>query len=244
MTLMWGGPMYKIVAIFLCILIFSTVLNAKNKIINGIQIDYDIYPAVVKVLPGCTGTFIDHNILITAAHCIYGRYQGEIDQEVTIQTHHKQVTSIKAYVHRKYIRAFSPRQHDLAILEFPNNSAPAIRYIANQTPPVRSHVTLVGHGFQQLDFGNYGTKRYGHNIINSITDYFIIIRQDDYTSETPAGVRSGTSSGDSGGPLFYNNEMIGIVGGGGTKNTKYVNLNDPDNREFINKTLETIRNNY
>ncbi len=224
-----------IIILLLTVCIFS--IEAKQKIINGIQVDNGIFPAVIRLNSRCTGTFIEHNILLTAAHCF-----RDPSVNVSIQTHYYTTWSSHIFLHPNYSRATTRNSpNDLALVVFQNNASPAIRYVAYEPPQINYQVTLVGFGYKDYPNGNYGIKNYGTNYISEINDIFIVIRRPE--SETPhaTGVYSTAYSGDSGGPLFYNNQIIGVAKSAGRNNTNYTNITIPENLEFINKILNEYR---
>ncbi len=215
----------------------NTNIYAKNKLINAISIDNGDYPAVVRIEPnGCTGTFIDHNLAITAGHCVCNKRR--VNQHIEVETHYYKVKTLRVFVHTHY-NCQNPRvaSNDIAILLFPDNSSPAIRYVAKQKPKIGSNAILVGFG--SSEDSNYGVKKRGMNTIDSISYDYIYLKDNSLDDSPPTpGFNTMPKNGDSGGPLFVNDELVGTVTGGNSSYIKYVNLNKPSNRQFLDLFLK------
>jgi hypothetical protein len=150
--------------------------------------------------------------------------------------------------------------HDLAVVTFPRNSAPATTPLYSHTPSVGQKFTIVGFGVndykyddsgQQTGSGS-GTKRKGENEIYQVEDgmikFYGIPTASDATVAQGQDVASG--SGDSGGPLLIDGSLAAVTSGGGlaqatdeegrsftVKVSNYVDLNESSNADFLQATL-------
>lgn len=246
--------------------------SSQLHITNGSDVKEKIYPSVVEVkafgggsLEGCTGTFVTHYQLVTAAHCLEGLepdhasiFAAKFDEEGNESTSF-QADAFK--IHPLYDPTLKPNPHDLAVVNFPRHAASKISLIASQRAPLDVWVQLVGYGDNknfydesgQLSGSGSGKKRLGTNKLLAYDSD--MIRIEGVAGET-AGISKGREScsgkGDSGGPLFYNSStLIGVnYGGGLIKRTSddgtetyscvsfYVDLNKKENVEFLDSVLD------
>ncbi|MGE0174183.1 MAG: trypsin-like serine protease [Oligoflexales bacterium] len=213
------------------------------KIVNGEKTED--FPSVVFVHDGdggwCTGTFVGHNVLLTATHCIDPRRKDEIYFIDTASVPKDGDLSDFDSVKAKNIfydgnpggdTALAMNQAnelmDLAVIIFPDNSAPAASAIYPSTPPHKAaKATLVGYGLTDLpnikNPGRAGIKRVGQNqVVYSSPTFLQEMNLDAKMSgvlavlgnpEDGAGSPSESlaSSGDSGGPLFIDNQLAGVA---------------------------------
>ncbi len=88
-----------------------------------------------------------------------------------------------------------------------------------------------------------GEKRFGTNFVASVKDMISfygvtrnqITNSDNTTSPTGSSVSSG--SGDSGGPMFVNDKLVGVTSGGGATSSHYTNLNSATSRALLKKAI-------
>jgi hypothetical protein len=146
--------------------------------------------------------------------------------------------------------------YDLAIVNFPARTAPAISPIASQTPELGSPFVIVGYGNNENFFtadGNSqggngsGVKRFGSNELQLVDDGMLVfagIPSKDLQAAPGELVSSG--SGDSGGPMFVGNQIVGVTSGGGLavvpsgetiSISRYVDLNSDVSRAFLRRYL-------
>ncbi len=125
----------RITFIILCVILLN--ITSSFAIINGEVIQEHVFPSVVKVHSErgtCTGTFVSHNTLITAAHCVTD-VNLQILQFVFIkQKNHKafysdtyrNIKSLKILIPNDYDPflifdgLMSIDQNDLAVVIFPD----------------------------------------------------------------------------------------------------------------------------
>ena len=203
--------------------------TSSTKVTNGTQISENDYPAVVRISIGnfaCTATFVTKNIIITAAHCVASGdpvFQG--------------ITADRVAVHPAYTTGVSP--NDLAFAQFPRDIAPAVAVIRATPPKVSDPFEIVGYGLNDtVSKTGAGTKRVGKNSVQDLSQGFISFEGTAFAGDG-SGTDSASGSGDSGGPLFINQQISGVTSGGSVggdrKASMYVNLHAPANLEFIRK---------
>lgn len=241
-------------------------------ITNGMDVKESVYPSVIKVraygggaLDGCTGTFVNHYQIVTAAHCLEGLEPGDnAIFAAKYDAEGNEITSFQAdsfKVHPLYDPTAKPNPYDLAVVNFPRHAASKISLIASQRAPLDVWVQLVGYGDNEnfyneageLSGSGDGKKRVGTNKLLAYDSE--MIRIDGVPGKTAGvnpGLKSCSGSGDSGGPLFYNSStLIGVnYGGGLIKETAddgtvsytclslYVDLNNKENIRFLDSALD------
>ncbi len=208
--------MKAIYLLFLLAIIISTA-TARNKIFDGVVIENEEFPAVVKIYTGsftgvCTGTFISHNTLITAAHCVIKSESPFKAQNFMMAlTANGTAVSRKVYFNKKFqYHLTNGFQYDIAIVVFPDNTAPATIPLSKEILSrwYGQKVTMVGFGTYE---GGYdGKKRVGTNYARRVMG----------SIEVRYGLYSSTvGKGDSGGPLLRETsdgeyELVGITSWG------------------------------
>ena len=138
------------------------------------------------------------------------------------------------------------------------SSAPAISPISVEAPKVGEAFTIVGYGNNMnfidnsgvLNGAGAGVKRAGSNRISKVSGGMISFAGLTGTVEIEgmeAGQYVSSGSGDSGGPMFVNDKLVGITSGGGLSQTQdgieiaislYVDLNSPQSKQFLASALK------
>lgn len=233
------------------------------KITNGLEIAEDAYPSVVKIqaiggTEGCTATFINDQQLLTAAHCLDGMdaTNPELvflkpDEKGTLVESGKALSFV---LHPDYDPLANMSSSDLAIVNFPEGSAPGFSPFKSTFAAIGSRLILVGYGdnatFKDeegfISGSGAGVKRIGRNTLGSYTNKMIRIEGLPAPVEgVDEATRSCSGQGDSGGPLFVDKEIAGINFGGGLIVagesflcvSYYVNPLLPSNKAFIESQL-------
>jgi secreted trypsin-like serine protease len=245
------------------------------KVTNGEQIAEDRFPAVVFLVMAtergqsiCTGTFVNDHQLITAGHCVAGQaaqrpelYYVQVMNGQDGET--KYTNPIKAISLARNPQYSLERNNgvngsDLAVVNFPANTAPSVAPIANQAPTEGDPLTIVGYGNNensltpsgQMTGSGSGIKRSGTNTVRALENGFISFYGVPASME---GIEQGewvaSGAGDSGGPMFVGGQLVGVTSGGGLAQTEqgdyisvshYVNLNSDESQSFLSEHLEGV----
>lgn len=197
------------------------------KIVNGIETSE--FPAVVhiqNIMNGstgdCTGTFIKHNLLLTAAHCIE-------DGKVVWNG----IEAKRFLVNDLYYSEGKKAKHDVALVEFPDNTAPGTLGLSSVPPKDGEQLTMVGFGYNKYSYDDKdpskrlgtpiegaGTKRVGYNTFrddewdkkNGMISFSGVLKNQQTSDGKPAdGQNAAVASQDSGGPLIIKSGIIGVV---------------------------------
>jgi hypothetical protein len=184
-------------------------------IVNGIETED--YESVIQLdIDGytCTATAVSDSIVITAEHCVSSSVGKRIGFESA----------------RALDFVFS-REVDVAVILFPKNTFKIYAQLGSVYPAPGDILTLVGYGQSNYVENNVpdGKKRMGCNRLEgfAVRDTYTITHQETagdylhYRSLTKVRAKPGleamTGRGDSGGPIFIGDQLIGVVSFGGTR---------------------------
>ncbi len=195
-------------------------VGADPRIIGGVDADQDTLTWIVRMSINesglCTGSFVSPTTLLTASHCVRS------DSKVFIKRY--EVNSVNIVEFPGTSDKVEP--NDLAIVLFPPGTAKKWSRIASAPPKIGEKVNMLGYGScTSWDGDDTGTRRCrGSNKISSLGGSHGMIRTDNSN-----GVA--VSPGDSGGPMYRDDEsIIGVASGGGYgEGSSHVNLFLKDN---------------
>ena len=198
----------------------------------------------------CTATFVNHHQALTAAHCLgqLDPKQPDIYHAVPEEKGLRRLTKALSFaVHPKSDKK-SVNKYDLAVVNFPLETAPAVSPIIDRQPREKEKVVLVGYGDYEFfpdtnpEKAGGGAKRYGKNEIAMFDDELITIFGVPGKMEgMKQGEFSATAFGDSGGPLFIQEMLAGVTSGGNVVENEegaevisnFVNLAHPESQAFL-----------
>jgi len=218
----------------------SGLRNSSNgqcpKILNGIVVDK--VRAVVSLITkyqdgsegGCTGTFLGDNVVLTASHCTENTATGSVELAdgtkavamvrgwtVEDKKEDQAATENGVEFELSWAKHLNRKSRDIAVLIFPSGTSSSWRNIAPTPPKVGDTITIAGYGktsFNQDDSPD-GNVRYGSNRIDFLKDGLLIFESAAGTHPT-AGQDSTNGQGDSGGPVLYEEGVVGVISAGGT----------------------------
>ncbi len=210
-----------------------------------------------KIMGTCTGTFIGPKTVITAAHCITANEtigisrasriyaNGSNDQEVMASfIPATKVLNKDPYINNRNWTKQDARA-DVAILIFSQTVAPAVAPIIDRQVNSGEEVTVVGFGMDKVDPSQASlidSKQFGFNTLN--VESFGLAILSPYSGGSFYSKNTGTASGDSGGPLFVDGKIAGVLSGGGPSETNrnidqsaYADLNSASIQSFIQDAI-------
>lgn len=137
---------------------------------------------------------------------------------------------------------------DLAIVIFPEQTlsdAVTPTHLSTTHPRVGEGLAIVGCGNNcAVEKRGARIKRYGYNIVRRVEGGTIHFRGEtlENSAEHAQGNCAGASFGDSGGPLFIKNKLVGVTSGGYVKEGKvhvyYVDLTSEQSRETLQRAID------
>lgn len=215
-------------------------------ITNGKIISKREMPEVVKLhktlesglkLGHCTGTFVSDRIILTAAHCA----KGDVDEVGFVKNanvSYKGETPTRVFRNIRWTDGGDDRnKYDLVLLEFVNplsKSFAQIRDIPAQSGDV---ITIVGFGVVNAkSHSGSGRKRIGENVLKNREDG-VLSFEGVASGDTLDGANAASGDGDSGGPMYVDDELVGVTSNGVLKeNTKisfYTDLQSEYSKKFF-----------
>lgn len=246
--------------------------TSSSKVTNGVKVSGQNFPSTVLLitLSGngesiCTGTFVNDSQVVTAGHCVENlsktRPQMLVATEINGQV--QPMAKAESWVRNpNYSHAQGVSPNDIAVINFPANTAPAVSPIASEAPKAGDVFTIVGFGNNQnyidntgnLSGAGAGVMRAGSNRIGQVAGGMItfagLTGLEDLTADgIQAGQYVASGSGDSGGPMFVAGKLVGVTSGGGLAQTQdglevamsmYVDLNSQGSKAFLASALKSI----
>lgn len=231
-------------------------VDGRVSVTDGKIISESDHPAVVQIAAkidssssaNCTATWVSHNTIITAAHCIFERGSKLTDVRVRVGEG-KDAKAVQILAHPKYVDAQSVPidNYDVAVLIFPDQSSKHFIPVAPAQPKAGDEITIIGYGkYDHLDGKSSGKKRIGTNKLTDIDrqgrlNFEGKLRPTTGT-EDGTGSESVNSQGDSGGPMLIASRIIGVSStvdarptAAGKLRGHYENLRHPPIEQFLHE---------
>lgn len=198
----------------------SSINNDPNQsvtqqpIINGWKASARDYPSIAGIasqpdgLVWCSGTYIAHDVVLTAAHCVYGRDTDKIyvtqgiDEPGYVTAPDAYTKAAGMMVYPGYADEIWDATDDIAIIVLENTQANTTCVPILKPDDYRDAIApgaivrIVGYGRHVPD--EYGGQLYAGDVpVTDLGGYEITVGLND-----PSGKSTGACFGDSGGPAY------------------------------------------
>ena len=253
--------------------------TSEVKVTNGKKINEQDFPEVAFltsypvtesgfVSQGfCTGTFVNDHQMLTAAHCVEGLdpqnpalyYLSKPEGSTKDLEYQPQAKALSFVQHPNYSMRLEGgiNQFDMAVVDFPAGTAPAVSQVTETKPKTGDVLTIVGYGDNrnfatlsgEFEGSGSGIKRIGTNQVAFLdADMIGFYGVTESNPELEPGEYSASGAGDSGGPLFIDGKLAGITSGGGLAQTEdgylvgvslYVDLTSQSSEQFLQMYLDS-----
>ena len=177
------------------------------KVFNGAECTSDSLPVVqlfINDKPGCTGTIISDDIVLTAAHCVVGAQK-------LVAIHDRGEQAATAALANPLFRPGVGEAFDVGVVRFPSIAKnfgvrPAQFGLSRQTQ-IGDEMKVIGYGFDGNSSLVNGNPRGATVTVQGIERGLLV------TLFNADG--EGTCFGDSGGAATYDGKIVATVQGGG-----------------------------
>lgn len=174
----------------------------------------------------CSGVLIRPNVVLTAGHCVAG---GNHSMKVAVGKH-PTITSTVQALHPQYqTNGYPTAGIDVGLVFLSQSLNDVVPLPLTQTiPPIGSSVTAFGFGLNGV--GQDGNGNLGMLLEGALQ----LVSYANGSSAMPAALvahantpkSQETCEGDSGGPLLYQGQVVGILSGGNAKGNRCVDSTD------------------
>lgn len=223
-----NSPSFCRILILGCLLASCRTTSSSNVLVTNPQGAGNLYPEVVELIADladgmnarCSGTFIEEDTVLTAAHCLFD-HRGQAVRRLVYQAANGTEYPGTLYPSREYSPSGSMIDRvtsDLGLVRFDRRLATKIATIAKKEPVKGDAITLVGYGVTDLltETGD-GDKNYGRNEVQLVKENVLYLAgfSDDKIPGVQQGVASVSGPGDSGGAIFNaSGELIAVISAG------------------------------
>ncbi|KZN55568.1 S1 family peptidase [Pseudoalteromonas luteoviolacea] len=218
-----------------------------NLITNSIEISNNVYSEIVMFgFNGyiCTGTFVDSKTILTAGHCAASSEYNPSNIEVlTGEAKGQRPSSVYVHPHYDDSNWNGTYQYDLAVLKFDFPVSSSYRALAPQSARAvaRQRAAIIGFGNNnQVKETGAGVKRLGIATVSYVDGAMIYAYGDNGNSGSNQDWTRGTSltgRGDSGGPIFSAQGILGVTSGGSVGSAFWVDVYSSASKAFLNQHI-------
>lgn len=240
--------------------------NSENKITNGrltrgypavekISIVQDDLGSLQNFT--CTGTWVSKNTMLTAAHCV-----NELGRNGKVRVNGRVAHTVLINDYYSLDDFFGINKYDLAVLIFGTRSQREFVSVSSKAIKNTQSFEIVGFGHtakaswdeinercsgkstesaarkceQNVMGKGDGRKYFGENNADYVDDmiYFSGVLK---KGEVLPGRDVLSGSGDSGGPMLVDGEIVGVTSGGFPSTSMYVNLHSESSQRLLKKAL-------
>ncbi|KAH8268565.1 hypothetical protein KR026_008996 [Drosophila bipectinata] len=225
--------LYLAVLVGLVIAALGQAASLQGRVVNGTNSSVLKYPFVVSIRSydgahSCGGSIITDYFVMTAAHCTNGRSADTLSVQfgvTDISIYGPNVVRIKKIIQHEAFDPDHQNANDIALLRVEMPFVfDGIRVAPVQLPTVSFATPQLDAGVEGVLVG-WGLNETGGRVQDTLQEVFLKIYSDEECTMRHNGNTDpkyhicggvdeggkGQCSGDSGGPLMYNGEQVGIV---------------------------------
>ncbi|XP_030375946.1 chymotrypsin-2 [Scaptodrosophila lebanonensis] len=225
------------VVLFLGAFLVATVSCAPSipigRVVNGTDSDVHRYPFVISLRGAtgshsCGGSIVSPKFVLTAAHCVNGRKAADLSIQygvTQINAKGPNVVAAKRIIQHELYNPAANYVNDIALIEVAEPIVFDYETVAPVTlPPLNFETPQTPEGGEGVLIG-WGLNATSGSIQTTLQEVNLKVYSDDECVERHSGRTNpsshicggvdeggkGQCSGDSGGPLIYDGQQVGIV---------------------------------
>lgn len=186
----------------------------------------------------CTLSLVGGNFGITAAHC-KSEDLSLYDEKGRLFEYKIKKFEIHPLWNEEVQKGNLLNRFDVGIIHFDRDFETGYPTpLNNEEPKVFDMVKLMGFGSDNAEASSSPTLRSGHNVIKSkYLGLFVLDGLIKGNPQTSKGADAASTRGDSGGSVFKEDQLVGVVSGGniqgGRKITYFVNILSDELKPFL-----------